>query len=219
MLNSLQHSAFSTQHSPEAADYHTRVAAPAEPNHSTGKHCALEEERARGELAGIQSGRARERTLGRRQIGREAPLVGAAAGPLDRGLPVSPPRRQPPCNRFDDQNAGSLRTSRPQRREQRGASLWRQFVDGVRGENGGARPGFGADPPESMRRNVRLNDSVSQAELPVGPARFRDRPRMTVKPANRAHSRRDCQAGACSTRPATQVDDVGDRAVWKSAAP
>ena len=51
----------------------------------------LQEERAGGQLARIEARRRARASLGRRQVGREPPLVGAAAGALEARLPLPPP--------------------------------------------------------------------------------------------------------------------------------
>ena len=55
----------------------------------------LEEERPGRELPWSQPGGAGQRQLGRREIDRKPPFVGAPTGALDRRLPVSPPRQAP----------------------------------------------------------------------------------------------------------------------------
>ena len=102
---------------------------------------ALQEERAGGELPRIQPGSARQRPLGRREVGRKPPFVGAAAGALDRGLPVSPPGQRPARAM-----GSTTRTRAPcacassSERQQPRAAVGRELVGGVRGEDGGAAP-------------------------------------------------------------------------------
>src|SRR3954470_24522970 len=73
------------------------------------------------ELARMGSGGAAKLVLPFGQRNRKPPLARCAAGRGERPFPPAPPRRHPPGDRLDDQNARPLRVRVEQPRQQRRA--------------------------------------------------------------------------------------------------
>src|SRR4051812_12654049 len=169
---------------------------------------ASQPERSGCELARIESSSAAKLVLPFRQRNRKPPFAGCATGGGEGSFPPAPPRRHPPGDRLDDQNACPLRVRIEQPRQQCGANRIRQFVDGVGGQDRATGP-----DGEAHAVDVRLEGSATNAERTIGPLRFGDRPGIAIGPDHLAFRALECPRGPGRTRPASQVGEGND--AWR----
>ena len=141
---------------------------------------------------------------GQRDI--EPPFVGPAAGGKEPVLPAAPPRRHPPGDGFDDEDGGAARARVEQPRQPAAPEVVGQLVDGVGREDAEAGAGL-----EAHAREVLTVGAALEAEDPIGPVRFGDRPGMPVEAGDAASRTLERPRGAGGAGPAAQIQHFSNR--------